>query len=317
MDELVFPSQIKVETLTENSGRIVIEPLETGFGVTLGNSLRRTLLLAIPGAAVVRVRFAGKYHEYDTIEGIKEDVLEIILNLKGLALRVRDDEVKRLTLEKKGPCEVTAADIVAPPGVEIVNPDLHIAALNSKGVLDLEIEAEAGFGYVPAEVNRLEDSPLSVIPVDADFSPVKKVNFAIEETRVGGKTGYERMILDLTTDGGIRPEEALSEASRLLQRHLDLFKDFAEHPFGIAIEEGQGLVDEELTIPLIDLDIDQRACNLLHEAEITTLSELLAHPREELLDIHGFGAKTLKKVEDRLEELGYTLRSEGELHDEA
>ncbi|MFC2077932.1 DNA-directed RNA polymerase subunit alpha [Candidatus Bipolaricaulota bacterium] len=317
MEELIFPRQIKVETLTETGGRIVIEPLESGFGITLGNSLRRTLLSGIPGAAVVRVRFAGKYHEYDTIEGVKEDVLEIILNLKGLALRVNDDEVKRLMLEKKGAGEVKASDINVPPGVEIVNPDLHIATLNSKGALDLEIEVEAGFGYVPAELNRLEDSPLSVIPIDADFSPVKKVNFVIEDTRVGGKTGYERMILDLSTDGGIRPEEALSEASRLLQHHLDLFKDFAEHPFGVSIEEGEGVAEEGLSVGLLDLDIDQRACNLLHEAEITTLSGLLAHPREELLDIHGFGAKTLKKVEERLRELGYTLQSEGELRDEA
>ena len=317
MHELIFPNQIKVETLTETSGRIVIEPLERGFGVTLGNALRRTLLSAIPGAAVVRVRFAGKYHEYDTIEGVREDVLEIILNLKDLALRVNDDEVKRLTLEAKGAGEVKASDIRTPPDVDVVNPDLHIATLNTKGSLDLELEVEAGFGYVPAEINRLEDSPLSVIPIDSDFSPVKKVNFVIEETRVGGKTGYERLILDLTTDGGIRPEEALSEVSRLLQRHLDLFKDFAEHPFGVAIEEGETLVEEELSIPLVDLDIDQRACNLLHEAEITTLNELLSHPREELLDIHGFGAKTLKKVEERLEELGYMLRSEGELRDEA
>jgi len=317
MDEVIFPDQIKVEELTETSGRIVIEPLEPGFGITLGNSLRRVLLSAIPGAAVVRVRFAGKYHEYDTIEGIKEDVLEIILNLKGLALRLHDDEVKRLTLEKKGTGAVTAADIKAPPGVEIVNPDLHIATLNPKGSLDVELEVETGFGYVPAEKNRLEDSPLSVIPIDADFSPVRKVNFVIEETRVGGRTGYERLILDMTTDGGIRPEEALSEASRLLQRHLDLFKDFAEHPFGISIEEGEGSAEEEeLSIPLIDLDIDQRACNLLHEAEITTLSGLLSHPREELLDIHGFGAKTLKKVEDRLEELGYSLRTEEEMRSE-
>jgi len=317
MEELIFPRQIKVETLTETGGRIVIEPLESGFGITLGNSLRRTLLSGIPGAAVVRVRFAGKYHEYDTIEGVKEDVLEIILNLKGLALRVSDDEVKRLTLEKKGAGEVKASDIHVPPGVEIVNPGLHIATLNSKGALDLEIEVEAGFGYVAAELNRLEDSPLSVIPIDADFSPVKKVNFVIEDTRVGGRTGYERMILDLSTDGGIRPEEALSEASRLLQRHLDLFKDFAEHPFGVSIEEGEGLAEEGLSVALLDLDIDQRACNLLHEAEITTLNGLLAHPREELLDIHGFGAKTLKKVEERLSELGYTLQSEGELRDEA
>jgi len=294
MEDLVFPKQVKVEELTDTSGRLVIEPLERGFGTTLGNSIRRVLLSAIPGAAVVRVRFTGKYHEYDTIEGVKEDVIEIILNLKGIAFRLHDGELKRLTLEKKGPGEVTAADITLQPGIEVINPDHHIATLNAKGALDLEMEVEAGFGYVPAEMNRLEDSPLSVIPIDADFSPVRKVNFVIEETRVGGKTGYER-----------------------LQRHLALFKDFAEHPFGLAAEEEEGPEEGELSIPLSELRIDQRACNLLHEADITTLAELLSHPREELLDIHGFGAKTLSKVEERLAELGYTLKSEGEMRSEA
>lgn len=317
MEELVFPKQIVAEELTDTSGRLVIEPLERGFGTTLGNSIRRVLLSAIPGAAIVRVRFAGKYHEYDTIEGVKEDVLEIILNLKGISFRLHDGEMKRLTLEKKGPGEVTAADITLQPGIEVINPSHHIATLNAKGALDLEMEVEAGFGYVPAEMNRLEDSPLSVIPLDADFSPVKRVNFAIEETRVGGKSGYERLILELDTDGGIRPEEAISEAVRLLQRHLSLFKDFAEHPFGLAAEEPEGPEEGELSIPLAELKIDQRACNLLHEADITTLAELLSHPREELLDIHGFGAKTLSKVEERLAELGYTLKSEGEMHGEA
>jgi len=295
MEELVFPKQIKVEELTDTSGRLIIEPLEQGFGTTLGNSLRRVLLSAIPGAAVVRVRFAGKYHEYDTIEGVKEDVLEIILNLKGISFRLHDGEMKRLNLEKKGPGEVTAADITLQPGIEVINPDHHIATLNAKGALDLEMEVEAGFGYVPAELNRLEDSPLSVIPIDADFSPVKKVNFVIEETRVGGKSGYERLIIELETDGGIRPEEAISEASA---------------------EEEEGPEEGELSIPLTELKIDQRACNLLHEADITTLAELLSHPREELLDIHGFGAKTLSKVEERLAELGYTLKSEGEMRSE-
>ena len=318
MEELVFPKEIKVDELTDTSGRLIIEPLERGFGTTLGNSIRRVLLSAIPGAAVVRVRFAGKYHEYDTIEGVKEDVLEIILNLKGIAFRLRDGEMKRLALEKKGPAEVTAADISLPPGVEVINPTHHIATLNAKGVLDLEMEVEAGFGYVPAEMNRLEDSPLSVIPIDADFSPVKKVNFTVEETRVGGKTGYERLMIELETDGGIRPEEAISEASRLLQRHLSLFDDFAAHPFGVAAEEPEegGAEEGELAIPLTELRFDQRACNLLHEADITTLAELLSHPREELLDIHGFGAKTLSKVEERLAELGYTLKSEGEVRGE-
>jgi len=312
MQELIFPKEIKVEELTETGGRIVIEPLEGGFGTTLGNGLRRTLLTAIPGGAVVRIRFAGKYHEYDTIEGVKEDVLEIILNLKELSLRLPSDEMQRLMLEKKGPGRVTAADIELPPGVEIVNPDLHIATLDEKGALELELEVETGFGYVPSELNRLEDSPLSVIPIDADFSPVRKVNFVVEETRVGGRTGFERLTLELTTDGGIRPEEALSEASRILQRHLDLFSGFAEHPFGITPVEVEGPEEEELAIPLADLDIDQRACNLLQEADILTLRDLLSRPREELLDIHGFGQKTLSKVEDRLTELGYTLKSEGD-----
>jgi DNA-directed RNA polymerase subunit alpha len=317
MDELVFAKEIKVDELTGTSGRIIIEPLEPGFGTTLGNALRRTLLTAIPGAAVVRVRFAGKYHEYETIEGVKEDILEIILNLKGLALRVHEEGVTRISLEKKGPGEVTAADIHLPPGVEVINPDLHIATLNGKGVLDIEMEVETGFSYLPSEMNRPEDAPLSVIPIDADFSPVKRVNFVVEDTRVGGKTGYERLILELVTNGGIRPEEALSEASRLLQRHLDLFRTFSDHPFGMTMEEAGVGEEKELSIPLVDLEIDQRACNLLQEADITTLAQLLGRPREELLDIHGFGAKTLSKVEDRLAELGYALRSEGEARDAA
>lgn len=317
MDEVIFPNEIRVDELTETSGRIVIEPLERGFATTLGNSLRRTLLSAIPGGAVVRVRFAGKYHEYDTIEGVEEDVLEIILNLKGLAFRLPSDEVQRLTLEKKGPGVVTAADLQVPVGVTLINPDQHIATLNAKGKIEIEVEVETGFGYVPAQMNRLEDSPLSVIPIDSDFSPVRRVNFVVEETRVGGKTGFERLVLELETDGGIRPEEALSESSRLIQRHLDLFKNFAEHPYGVGVEETDRVSEEELSIALLDLDIDQRACNLLQEADITTLNDLLTRPREELLDIHGFGGKTLTKVEDRLAELGYSLRSEGEISDAA
>jgi len=316
MDELVFPKNIKVEELTDTGGKIVIEPLERGFGTTLGNALRRTLLTQIPGAAVVRVRFAGKYHEYDTIEGVKEDVLEIILNLKSLALRVSSDETERITLAKKGKGEVRATDLDLPPGVEVIDPTVHIATLNGKGSLDIELEVETGFGYVPSELNRLEDAPLSVIPIDADFSPVRKVNFSVEETRVGGKTGYERVILEMSTNGGIKPEEALSEASRLMKRHLDLFDDFAQHPYGVSPEEAEETQAEELSISLVDLGIDQRACNLLHEADITTLSQLLEHPREELLDIHGFGGKTLSKVEDRLAELGYARSNEGEGSDE-
>jgi DNA-directed RNA polymerase subunit alpha len=313
MDELVFPHSIKVGELTDTSGQIIIEPLERGFATTLGNSLRRVLLSAIPGAAVVRVNFAGKYHEYDTIDGIKEDVLEIILNLKDLSLRLSgDDDVKRLTIDKSGPCEVTAVDISSSPDVEIVNPDLHIASLDKKGTLEVEIEVEMGFGYRPAEMNKLENQPLSVIPIDSDFSPVRQVNYTVEETRVGGKTGYERLILELLTNGGIKPEEALSEAVRLMQHHLNLFSEFAKHPFGVVVEEEEVEEESASTILLTELEIDQRACNLLMEADITTLGELLERPREELLDIHGFGTKTLSKVEDRLEELGHSLKGEAD-----
>ncbi len=313
MNELVFPKEIQIDELRDNYGRIVLAPLERGFGATLGNSIRRTLLSSIPGAAVVRVNFSGKYHEYDTIEGVQEDILEMILNLKGLALRLVGDDLKRLSLEKQGPCEVKAADIVIPSGVKVVNPELHIATLNEKGKLEIELEVETGYGYRPAEMNRLDDSPLAVIPIDADFCPVSKVNFSVEDTRVGGKTGYEKLTLELTTDGGIKPEEALSEAALILRHHMDLFQDFAEHPYGLAPEKGEEEAESELGVSLRDLDIDQRACNLLQEAEITTLAELLARPREELLDIHGFGGKTLSKVEDRLKELGYSLKDEGEV----
>lgn len=206
---------------------------------------------------------------------------------------------------------------LAPPGVEVINPDLHIATLNAKGSLEVEMEVETGYGYRPAEMNKLENAPIAVIPIDSDFSPVKQSSFVVEETRVGGKTGYERLILELSTDGGIKPEEALSEAARILGRHLDLFRGFAEHPFGLAAEEGKGEEESTLAIPLSELDIDQRAANLLQEAEIITLGDLLARPREELLDIHGFGVKTLSKVEDRLRELGYSLKGEGEVHHEA
>ncbi|MEA3356358.1 MAG: DNA-directed RNA polymerase subunit alpha [Candidatus Bipolaricaulota bacterium] len=318
MEELVFPQEIKIDELSDTYGRIILEPLERGFATTLGNSLRRVLHAAIPGAAVVRVRFEGKYHEYDTIEGVKEDVLEIILNIKDLSLRLHGDGMERLTLKAQGPRTVKASDIELTPGIDLINPDLKIATLNDKGALELELEVEPGFGYRAAEMNKLEEAPLAVIPIDSDFSPVKRVNFYVEETRVGGKTGYDRLILELTTNGGIKPEEALSEAVNVLQRHLGLFDGFAEHPFGIAAEE-PGKMGESgtLVIPLQELEIDQRACNLLREAEITTLGELLARPQEELLDIHGLGKKTLDKVSNRLKELGYSLMREGEVRDEA
>ncbi len=301
--------EIKTEELTETYGRFVVEPLERGYGTTLGNALRRVLLSSIPGAAVTRVRFAGKYHEFDVIPGVKETLLEIILNLKELALRVTRgaDEVKRLTLIAEGPKAVTAGDIEVPDGVEILNPDLHLATLDEGGQLEVEMEVEVGFGYRPAERNKKEDMPLGVIAVDSDFSPVKRVNFLVEETRVGERTDFDRLILEIETNGGVRPEEALHHAAQILIDHFKLFSEFAKHPLAEAEEESEE--QKLMGTPLEELGFDKRACNLMKERGIVTLGDLLERTREELLDIHKFGEKSLVKVEERLKELGYELKS--------
>jgi DNA-directed RNA polymerase subunit alpha len=300
--------RIQVEEMSDTHGRIVIEPLERGFGITLGNALRRVLLSSIPGAAVTRVRFNGKYHEYDTIPGVKESILEIILNLKELAIRItRGDELKRLTLVAEGPGEVTAAAIETPSDLEIINKDHHIALLDEGGKLEIELEIETGFGYRPAERNKKEDMPLGVIAIDSDFSPIKRVNYRVEETRVGERTDFDRLILEIETNGGIQPEEALHHAAQILISHFQLFSDFAQHPFALAKEEEEELKVLETTLE--ELGFDKRACNLLREKNIITLGDLLGRSREELLDIHKFGEKSLIKVEERLGELGYELKS--------
>lgn len=308
MEQAVKP-EIKIEELTDSRARLVIEPLERGYGVTIGNPLRRVLLSSIRGAAVVRVRFDGHYHEYDKISGVKEDLLEIILNLKELAIRMTGDEEARLQLEAEGPGGVTAAQIATPRHVELLNPDLHIATLDEKGKLKLEMEVESGVGYRPAERNKRKDMPLGVIPIDSDFSPVKLANFKVEPCRVGERTDYDRLILEIETNRGVKPDEALASASQILIEHFQILHDFALHPLGKRVEIEE---PEELSMPLVKLDFDHRACNLLESRGVITLKDLLAKTREEISDIHGFGEKTMEKVELRLEELGYSLRSEKE-----
>jgi DNA-directed RNA polymerase subunit alpha len=304
--ELVEP-KVTVEELTENAGRVVIEPLMRGFGTTLGNALRRVLLSAIPGAAITRVRFSKSYHEYDTLPGVKESLLEILLNLKGLAIRLNDGALKHLYLHAKGAGEVTAGQLECESGVEIVNEKHLLATLDEESELEIEMEVEPGFGYRPAERNKKKDSPLGVLAIDSDFSPVKRVNFVVEETRVGERTDYDRLKLEWETNGGIKPEEALSQASQILMKHLGLFSDFAAHPYGLFKDTSRET--EALEASLETLQFDQRACNLLKTKGITTLGDLLAHSRQELMDIHGFGTKTLDKVILRLKELGYSLRN--------
>ena len=309
--DFIYPEKISWEEHNDRYGRLVVEPLERGYGTTLGNSLRRILLSSIPGAAIVRVSFAGKYHEYDTIEGVREDILNIILNLRGLAIRMDGGEMRRLYLNVQGPATVYARDIQTPDGVEIVNPDHYIATLNEDGKLDVEMEVEVGRGFRLADDNKREDAPIGLIPIDSDFSPVEKVNFRVEETRVGGRSGYERLVLEIWTNGAVTPREALDQAVGILQEHLLRISkpvEMGEEAEAAAEEE----LPEELSRPLAELDFDVRAVNLLREAGIVTLKDLLSHTREELLDIHGFGEKTLEKVEARLKEMGYRLRSEKE-----
>jgi len=305
--EIITP-QVKVQEMADTYGQVVIEPLERGFGTTLGNSLRRVLLSSIPGAAVTRVRFSGKYHEYDTIPGVKETILDIILNLKGLSIRLtQGDEPRRLSfrVDKEGP--VTAADIEAPTGVEILDKEHYIATLDSDGVLEAELEVETGYGYRPAERNKKEDMPLGVIAIDSDFAPVKRVNYLVEETRVGERSDFDRLVLEIETNGGVKPEEAIHHAAQILISHFHLFSDLSQHPFAIAQEEEEEIKQMESTLE--DLNFDKRACNLLGERNIFTLGELLSHTREELLDIHKFGEKSLVKVEQQLQEMGFELKS--------
>ncbi|MCS6936743.1 MAG: DNA-directed RNA polymerase subunit alpha [Candidatus Bipolaricaulota bacterium] len=294
--------KIKVQGLTATEGVFIVEPLERGYGMTLGNSLRRVLLSSIPGAAVTRVRFENKYHEYDTIEGVKETVLEIILNLKEIAFRLTDGEPKHLYLQREGAGVVRAGDIELPRGLEIINPDHVIATLNEKGRLALDMEVEPGIGYRPAERNKRRDMPLGIIAVDSDFSPVKRVNYRVEPTRVGERTDFDRLVLEIRTNGGVRPDEALQRAAQVLIEHFQLFT----LPMGTA--EPVAVEPEELSKSLEELNFDKRACNLLAAKGVLTLKDLLQKTHEELKDIHGFGDKTLQKVLEHLEELGYKLK---------
>lgn len=290
-------------------GRLVVAPLERGYATTLGNALRRVLLSAIPGAAVVRVLFPGHFHEYDTIVGVREDVLHIILNLKGLAIRSTDEALHRLYLDATGPGEVRAGDIEMPTGVEITNPDHLIATIEKKGKLELEMEVEVGRGFRTAEENKRDDAPLSLVPVDADFSPIERVNFTVEATRVGGRSGYERLLLELWTNGAITPVEAVGQAVAVLREHLALVDGAGGEPGG---RDAEPELSEEMLQPLGELGFEVRACNLLREEGVITLADLLSRTREEISDIHGFGEKTLNRLEERLEELGHALRSEKE-----
>jgi DNA-directed RNA polymerase subunit alpha len=302
----------KVEALGEADGDrqlFAVGPLEPGFGHTLGNSLRRTLLSSIPGAAVTQVRFDDALHEFDTIKGVTEDVTDIILNLKDLVLRVHSDEPVTLRLDVRGPAEVTAADIALNSDVEILNSGLHLATLNGSGRLALDLTVEKGRGYVSADRNKTSNT-IGVIPVDSIFSPVRRVTFSVEPTRVEQSTEFDRLILDIETDGSISAREALASAGATLQSLVQLVAEMSDEPQGLELGEIAVTTtgSPDLDLPIEDLDLSERPRNCLKRAQVNTVGELLLKTEDDLLAITNFGQKSLDEVIQKLDERGLSLK---------
>ena len=292
-----------------NHQRFAVSPLESGFGHTLGNSLRRTLLSSIPGAAVTQVRFDDALHEFTTLPGIKEDVTDIILNLKDVVLRVHTDEPMTLRCDKRGPGEVLAGDLQCTADVEVLNPELLIATLNSKGRLAMDVTVESGRGYASADKNK-QSATIGVIPVDSIFAPVRRVAFSVEPVRVEQSTNFDRLIMDIETDGSISPREALASAGDTLRSLVGIVADLEDEPQGLELGE-VGMTTSgspDLDLPIEDLDLSERPRNCLKRAQVNTIGELVERTHDELLAITNFGQKSLDEVIQRLDERGLSLR---------
>ena len=297
-----------------NYGKFVVEPLERGYGTTLGNSLRRILLSSLPGVAVTSVKIDGILHEFSTIPGVKEDVTEIILNLKKLAVKLNGENTKRVLITAIGPKEVTAADILGDSDVEIFNPELHIATLEENATLIMEINLARGRGYVPAEMNKDENTPISVIPTDSIFTPVRKVNFTVENTRVGQVTDYDRLVLEIWTDGSVTPSEGVSIGSKIMQEHLSLFVELTDSAEGmeIMVEKEENQKEKALEMTIEELELSVRSFNCLKRAAINTVEELTHRSEEDMMKVRNLGKKSLDEVKHKLEELGLSLKQSDE-----
>jgi DNA-directed RNA polymerase subunit alpha len=301
-----------IEALGDEAGnrqRFAIGPLEPGFGYTLGNSLRRTLLSSIPGAAITMVRFDDALHEFDTIQGIAEDVTDIILNIKDIVVTSESPEPVTCRLDVKGAATVTAGDIECPADVEILNQDLVIANLNTRGRLAVDLTVEQGRGYNSSD-RETENRTIGVIPVDAIFSPVRRVAFEVEPTRVEQSTNYDRLVLDIETDGSISPADALASAGATLRSLADLVAAMSDEPQGLELGEvvDAAASSPDLDLPIEDLDLSERPSNCLKRAQINTIGELLTKTEDDLLNITNFGQKSLDEVKQKLDERGLTLR---------
>jgi len=292
-----------------NVQTFTISPLEPGFGHTIGNCLRRTLLSSIPGAAVSQVRFDEALHEFDVIPGVKEDVTDLILNLKDLVLRCESEEPVTLRLDKRGPGDVTAGDIQTTADVEVLNPELHLATVNQRGRLALDLTVEQGRGYLSAERNK-RTSTIGVIPVDAIFSPVRRVAFSVEPTRVEQATNYDKLSLEVETDGSISPRDALASAGETLRNLVSLVADLSLEPKGLELGEVSPITaaSPDLELPIEELDLSERPRNCLKRARVDTIGQLVQKSEDDLLAITNFGSKSLEEVLQKLDERGLSLR---------
>jgi DNA-directed RNA polymerase subunit alpha len=292
-----------------NLQQFSVAPLEPGFGHTLGNSLRRTLLSSIPGAAVTQVRFDEALHEFDVIPGVKEDVTDLILNIKDLVLTCSAEEPVTLRLDARGPGEVTAGDIQTTADVEILNPELHLATVNAKGRLAVDLTVEQGRGYLSAERNK-RTSTIGLIPVDAIFSPVRRVAFSVEPTRVEQATNYDKLTLEIETDGSISPRDALSSAGDTLRSLVALVADLSDEPRGLELGEvAPSTASPDLELPIEELELSERPRNCLKRARVDTIGQLVQKTEDDLLAITNFGSKSLDEVLQKLDERGLSLRT--------
>lgn len=290
-------------------GKFVVEPLERGYGITLGNSLRRILLSSLPGAAVSSIKIDGVLHEFSTVPGVVEDVTEIILNIKELRLKLLSEQPKTLYIDYEGEGEIKASDIKADSDVEILNPELHIATVNGTNRFFMELNVSHGRGYVSADKNKIPNQPIGVIPVDSIYTPVTKVNYTVENTRVGQVTDYDKLSIEVWTDGSIAPDEAISLGAKILSDHLSLFIDLTDRAKNteVLVEKGEPERDKVLEMTIEELDLSVRSYNCLKRAGINTVEELVNKTEEEMMKVRNLGRKSLEEVEQKLDALGLKL----------
>ena len=318
MIEMIQRPRIETEELSNDNtyGRFMVEPLERGFGTTLGNSLRRVLLSSLPGAAASAVHIEGVQHEFSTIPGVKEDVTEIILNLKGLAVKMYSDGPKSVIVDKMGPCELTAADIKVDDEIEIINPAMHIATLNEDAHLQMTLRLERGVGYVSADKNKARNAgsmPIGDIAMDSIFTPIVKVNYTVEDKRVGQSNDFDRLTLEVWTNGTLKPEEAISCAAKILTEHLMQFVSLTDQVLPVSMTQPEDDKKEKvLEMTIEELELSVRAYNCLKRAGINSVAELVQRNQEDMMKVRNLGRKSLEEVEQKLQDLGLSLRQNEE-----